>query len=198
MAVPSSGTLSLFNIAKEMELNNYSNTIPISTYNSYYATPISLGNMSTGAGGFDAINTSNSSSNRPNGSVPHNMSEFYAYDHDKVSALASGTITTGVDNYYSSYFYGYSDAYFPDMGSASTGLTTNSFGSVTGLYWQNSNYLYVAFSSTKPTFSGLSINGQSQGGSSSFSSYNSTTWRKYTTSNPFGTSSNTIISVVFT
>ena len=82
MAVPSSGTITLFGIAKELELNNYSNTIPIGTYQQYYSTPISLKNMSTGAGGFDPINTANSSANRPNGSTPHSMAEFYSYDHD--------------------------------------------------------------------------------------------------------------------
>ena len=203
MAVPSSGTLSLFGIAKELEINNYNNTIPApgtsgTNYASFYATPISLNNMSTGAGGFDAINTANASANRPDGSTPHNMSEFYAYDHDATSVLASGTITTGVDNIYSSFFYGYSGASFPNMGSISAGLAASTFGSISGLYWQNSNYLNVVFSGTKPTFSGLSINGQSQGGSSSFTNYSTTTWRKYTTSNPFGTSSGSTVSVVFT
>ena len=51
MAVPSSGQLSLFSIAKEIELNSYTSTIPYPTYQgiSPYATPISLTNMSTGA-----------------------------------------------------------------------------------------------------------------------------------------------------
>jgi hypothetical protein len=80
MAVPSSGQLSLYGLAKEKEINNYDNTIPISTYNSYYATPISLGNMATGAGGFDATNEA--SEQRPNIFSPHAMSEWYGYDHD--------------------------------------------------------------------------------------------------------------------
>jgi hypothetical protein len=203
MAVPSSGSLSLFGIAKELEITNYNNSIPPPTgsgtnYATFYATPISLKNMSTGAGGFDSINTANSSSNRPDGSTPHSMGEFYAYDHDLTTALASGTITTGVDNIYSSFFYGYGSAFFPNMGSISAGLGTSTFGTITALYWQNSNYLNIVFSGTKPTFSGLSINGQSQGGSSSFTNYSTTTWRKYTTSNPFGTSSGSTVSVVFT
>ena len=86
MAVPSSGEISLWGIAKEMEIDDYNNSIPISTYNYYYATPISLTNMSTGAGGFDAIETNNSSANRPNGTAPHAMSEFYSYNHDEPSA----------------------------------------------------------------------------------------------------------------
>lgn len=82
MAAPSTGSISLYGIAKELELNNYYNTVPISTYNSYYATPISLKNMSTGAGGFDPINTGNPSTQRPDGLAPHSMDEFRGYDHD--------------------------------------------------------------------------------------------------------------------
>lgn len=81
MAVPSLyANISLYGIAKELELNDYNNSIPIGTYQQYYATPISLGNMSTGGGGFDPINTN--SPNRPNGLVSHAMSEFVGYDHD--------------------------------------------------------------------------------------------------------------------
>ena len=203
MAVPSSGAISLLKIAYELESDNYNNTLPNpnasgTNYNNFYSHPISLKRMSTGGTGFDAINTSNSSSNRPNGSAPHSMSEFYSYDHDLVSALLSGTITTGVDNIYSSFFYGYGSGFFPNMGSASANMAVNSFGTIVALYWQNSNYLNVVFSGTKPTFSGLSINGQSQGGSSSFTNYSTSTWRKYTTSNPFGTSSGSTVSIVFT
>ena len=203
MAVPSSGAISLLKIAYELESNNYNNTLPNpnasgTNYDDFYSHPISLKNMSTGGTGFAAINTANSSSNRPNGSAPHSMSEFYSYDHDLTSALASGTITTGVDNIYSSFFYGYGSSYFPNMGSISAGLATSTFGSISALYWQNSNYLNVVFNGSRPTFSGLSINGQSQGGSSTFTASGSLTWRKYTTSNPFGTSSGSVVSVVFT
>jgi hypothetical protein len=81
MAVPSSGEISLWGIAKELEVDDYNSSIPIGTYNTYYDTP-SLTLMSTGGTGFDAINTNNASSDRPDGSTPHSMSEFYAYDHD--------------------------------------------------------------------------------------------------------------------
>jgi hypothetical protein len=153
--------------------------------------------MSTGGTGFAAINTANSSSNRPNGSTPHSMSEFYSYDHDKTSTLASGTITVGVDNIYSSYFYGYSSLSFPNMGSATMGLVIgNNWGSVTALYWQNSNYLRIQFYGTPPTWNQLSINGQNQGSSSNFTTSGSQKY-KYTSSNPFGTSSGASRSVVF-
>lgn len=83
MAVPPLlSNVSLFQIAKELELNDYHNNIPPGTYQQYYATPISLKNMSTGAGGFDPINTSNPITARPDGTTPHAMSEFVGYDHD--------------------------------------------------------------------------------------------------------------------
>ena len=201
MAVPSSGAISLLKIAYELESDNYNNTLPNpnasgTNYNNFYSHPISLKNMSTGGTGFDAINTANASADRPNQLTPHSMSEFYSYDHDKTSTLASGTITVGVDNIYSSYFYGYSSLYFPNMGSASVGLVMSSFGAVTAMYWQNSNYLRINFYSTPPTWSQLSINGQNQGGSSSFSTSGNQKY-KYTTSNPFGYSSGSSVSVVF-
>ena len=98
MAVPSSGELSLFKIAKELEFASnlgYDNTMPYSVYKDSVngATPVSLTNMSTGAGGFDAINTANAAADRPDGSIPHSMSEFYSYDRDKSSLTLITTIT---------------------------------------------------------------------------------------------------------
>ena len=77
MAVPSSGALSMRGIRREIGNNNYSAT------NNY--SNISLSSMSGGSNG--TINTNNSSANRPNGSSPHQMSEFYAYNHDEPSAV---------------------------------------------------------------------------------------------------------------
>lgn len=78
MAVPASGALSLRGIMREIKTNNYNSS------NSYFG--ISLYSMSTGGQG--TINTANATSDRPNGSAPHNMSEFYSYDHDKVSVTS--------------------------------------------------------------------------------------------------------------
>lgn len=72
MAVPSSGALSLLGIKRELSNNNYSAS------NSH--SNISLKDCSDGT--VATINTGNASSDRPDGSAPHNMSEFYAYDHD--------------------------------------------------------------------------------------------------------------------
>ena len=77
MAVPSSGALSLLAIYNEVAENNYSSGTS--------KTNVSLNSLSTG--GVDAINQANAEGDRPNGgSNNHAMSEFYAYDHDKVGA----------------------------------------------------------------------------------------------------------------
>jgi hypothetical protein len=124
------------------------------------------------------------------------MSEFYSYNHDETSTLLSGTITVGVDNIYSSYFYGYSSLSFPNMGSASMNLVVNSYATITAMYYQNSNYLRIYFYGTPPTWNQLSINGQNQGSSSSFTTSGSQKY-KFVYSNPFGTSSGATRSIVF-
>ena len=77
MPVPSTGEISLGKIGKELRSTG--------TGDDYDNGPdtqnaTSLTQASTGA--IDALNTSNSSANRPDGSTPHNMSEFYSYDHN--------------------------------------------------------------------------------------------------------------------
>lgn len=84
MAVPASGAISMIGIRREIGQNNYSST------QGYLA--ISLTSMSTGVNG--TINTANASSDRPNGSTPHSMSEFYSYDHDATSTTYNSVITT--------------------------------------------------------------------------------------------------------
>ena len=75
MAVPSSGQLSLNSIYNELEDDDYSG----GTTNS----DVSLTNLSTGGNPpNETINVGNAPSNRPDGSAPHAMSEFYSYDHD--------------------------------------------------------------------------------------------------------------------
>ena len=75
MAVPSSSTISLAGIWNEIDSNNYNAS------NHGSGEDISLKDLSDGT--YGTINTSNASSDRPDGSIPHNMSEFYNYDHDK-------------------------------------------------------------------------------------------------------------------
>ena len=85
MAVPSSGTISLAGIRAELATN---------TYNASATTTASLEDCSDGT--VATINTANASGDRPDGSAPHAMSEFYAYDHD-VSAGFSDNISFDFD-----------------------------------------------------------------------------------------------------
>ena len=74
MAVPASGELSLWKIMNEVDDDDYDG-------GSQY-TNISLSDLSTGT--VDIINTAYGiGSNRPDGSVPYGMSEFYSYNHDE-------------------------------------------------------------------------------------------------------------------
>ena len=81
MAVPSSGQLSLNSIYNELDDDDYAG----GTTNSN----VSLKNLSDGT--VDTINTANDAADRPNGSVPHAMSEFYSYDHDLVTNATFGS-----------------------------------------------------------------------------------------------------------
>ena len=76
MAVPSSGELSLWKIMNEVDDDDYD-------AGGQYSN-ISLEDLSDGT--VATINTANHSTNRPNGSAPHEMSEFYSYDHDAVKS----------------------------------------------------------------------------------------------------------------
>ena len=82
MAVPSSGTLHLSKIEKEQQHDDYNSSAAT-------ASNISLSNLSRGQG-YDTINTNNFAANRPDGSAPHAMSEYYLYDHD----IGSYSVTT--------------------------------------------------------------------------------------------------------
>ena len=72
MAVPNSGILRLASIRNELENNVYEVT--------YTANATSLTSASTGT--YGTINAANAATDRPDGSTPHAMSEFYNYDHD--------------------------------------------------------------------------------------------------------------------
>ena len=73
MAVPSSGQLSLLAIKNEIDEDDY-------TAGESYSN-VSLKNLSDGTDG--TINTNNAASDRPDGSAPHGMDEFYGYNHDE-------------------------------------------------------------------------------------------------------------------
>ena len=80
MAVPASGEISLAKIRNEIETNAYGTA--------YTAGSTSLTSLSTGV--YDTINQSNAAADRPDGATPHNISEFFNYDHD-ASGVAWGT-----------------------------------------------------------------------------------------------------------
>ena len=91
MAVPSSGPISLKGIINEIDDGDYDSDS--------FQGAMSLTDFSTGAGDASAINQSNASANRPNGSAPHAMSEFYSYDHDFnpfSSVIANFTISAAI------------------------------------------------------------------------------------------------------
>ena len=76
MAVPSSGLIRMSGIRNELENNNYAGA--------YTESSTSLTQASTGV--YSSLNVGgNEASDRPNGSTPHAMSEFYSYDHDATS-----------------------------------------------------------------------------------------------------------------
>ena len=74
MALPASGEISINDINVEFGRSG-------TTANS------SLEDLSDGT--VATINTVNASGDRPDGSAPHSMSEFYSYDHDAAAANAS-------------------------------------------------------------------------------------------------------------
>ena len=98
MAVPSSGSLSLQDIACEKVFDNYNHPVDgLGLSQRAGIGAISLKDVSTSGNSnglgtsFDVTNTNNPSADRPDGSVPHSMSEFYNYDHD-ASSTSSGTL----------------------------------------------------------------------------------------------------------
>ena len=74
MAVPSSGEISLAGIWNELEYDNYT------ANNHGTGEDISLSDCSDGT--VETINTNNDSGDRPDRAAPHDMTEFYSYDHD--------------------------------------------------------------------------------------------------------------------
>jgi hypothetical protein len=125
MAVPASGELSLNKLYNELDDNNYAGT----TVNS----GVTLKDLSDGS--VETINTANASADRPDGSAPHAMTEFYAYDHDK--AAAPNTDPTG------SWVNGYNQ----DIGQSAT---TN----VTATPGQSSVYRILYSAPNSPTLTG--------------------------------------------
>jgi len=124
MAVPSSGTLSLAGIRAELATN---------TYDANATTQTSLEDCSDGT--VATINTANSASDRPDGSTPHAMSEFYAYDHDLTSFTDSKSFDFDGTNDYLHFAQGNIGTDLETTGSVSVWVKLDSM-SANGFIWQ--------------------------------------------------------------
>ena len=154
MAVPSSGTLSLVGIRAEIANNAYNANATINS---------SLKEMSDGTTA--TINTGNSSSNRPDGSAPHAMSEFYSYDHDISSFNDNKSFDfDGANDYLS---YSNVGGSLENTGSISVWVKLDSM-SANGLIWQitaeegTNNQLFILWHNASGVIRGnVRLNGQS-------------------------------------
>jgi hypothetical protein len=124
MAIPSSGTLSLAGIRAELTTN---------TYNASATVVTSLQEASSGS--YGTINTANASADRPNGSVPHGMSEFYAYDHDLSSFSDSISFDLDGTNDYLEGSGSFAQAWSVSQGSVSVWIKIDSVAA-NGLVFQ--------------------------------------------------------------
>jgi len=123
VAVPSSGVLSLAGIRAELATN---------TYNASATTTSSLEDLSDGT--VATINTGNASGDRPDGSAPHAMSEFYAYDHDLSSFNDNISFDLDGANDYLEGAGNLANAISVSTGSISTWIKIDSH-SANGLIW---------------------------------------------------------------
>jgi len=124
VAVPSSGAISLAGIRAEIATN---------TYNASATTTSSLEDCSDGTVG--TINTANASSDRPDGSAPHSMAEFYAYDHDLTSFTDNISFDFDGTNDYLHFSQGNIGTDLEAIGSISLWVKLDSM-SANGFMWQ--------------------------------------------------------------
>lgn len=104
MAMPISGQINLFGAGKEVVIGAREAAIPDSTVLQNFPNGISLTEISTGTGAAsdDPINTFNAPDDRPDGSTPHALSEFYGYDDDLQFPIYQFDTNTTVGYYYNS------------------------------------------------------------------------------------------------
>ena len=117
MATPAntSTEIRLAKIRQELETNNYGGS-------AYTANQTSLYHANIGT--YGTINTGNATADRPDGSAPHTMSEFYNYDHDLSTSVHGTTLTRGSRGGYGFAQSGYWDGVIGSMGDDT--LTLNS------------------------------------------------------------------------
>lgn len=95
--VPSSGALSISGLAKEKDKDDYNHSSAPTT--PYSLTDLAVGGNSNGNGfSVESTNTNNCSSDRPDSSTPHAMSEWYYYDHDKPNSTITFSTSSSVGN----------------------------------------------------------------------------------------------------
>tara|TARA_R100001015_G_C4619364_1_gene176066 strand:+ start:212 stop:1135 length:924 start_codon:yes stop_codon:yes gene_type:complete len=124
MAVPSSGAVSLAGIRAELATN---------TYDANATTQASLLECSDGT--VSTINTGNNASDRPDGSTPHEMSEFYSYDHDLSTFADSKSFDFDGTNDYLHFQSGNIGTDIEATGSISVWVKLDSM-SANGFIWQ--------------------------------------------------------------
>ena len=90
MPVPSNGTISLGSIGKELRSSGTGDD-----YDNGPDTSNATSLKDASDGSIDTINTENDSADRPDGSAPHSMSEFYSYNHDATSSSWGGSWNAG-------------------------------------------------------------------------------------------------------
>ena len=134
MACPSSGALSLASIRGEIENNSYA---------AYTSAATSLESASEGT--YDTINTNNDAADRPDGSDPHAMSEFYSYDHDASSSGSWASYTL----VYKSGKYSDCSGVCGGSGSNVTVHVLNGGGSVQSIF-DNDETIYSSSSGGSP------------------------------------------------
>ena len=130
MAVPSSGEITLQKIYNEVHAS-------VQNYNSNKTGDnVSLNSLSTG--GVNTINTANDSADRPDGSAPHSMSEFYAYDQSAVTSYTSHLaedFTGDVSTYDDASRTTYSTTAWADSGTTPNMSDVNSVSVTTRPTW---------------------------------------------------------------
>lgn len=102
------------NTSTELTLAKVRNELATNSYGTAYtAGETSLYQASIGT--YGTINTGNASADRPDGTAPHALSEFYNYDHDLTTNIHATSLTNGNTGGY---------------GFARSGFLISSFGSI--------------------------------------------------------------------
>lgn len=102
------------NTSTEITLAKVRNELATNAYGTAYtAGETSLYQASIGT--YGTINTGNASADRPDGTAPHSLSEFYNYDHDLTTNIHATSLTNGNTGGY---------------GFARSGFLISSFGSI--------------------------------------------------------------------